>query len=92
MNGVPDQEALRKFKSTIESLEPSKQVAAVKWLEGVVVAQFLTTKEREDVVEAANEYVEKTDEEKYVDAINTLVEYLDLVERNTNVESKKSKR
>jgi hypothetical protein len=92
MNGVPEQESLRKFKSTIESLEPSKQVAAAKWLEGVVVAQFLTTKEREDLVEAANEYVEKADEEKYVDAVNTLVEYLNLVERSSNTESKRSKR
>jgi hypothetical protein len=69
-------EPLRKFRQAIESLEPNKQVAAAKWLEGVIVAQALTTEEREKLVEAANEYVESLEEEEYVDSVNALVDYL----------------
>jgi hypothetical protein len=92
MNDTCAKESLKKFRLTIESLELSKQIAAAKWLEGVVVAQVLTNEEREEIVEAANEYVGKVEEEKYVDAINALVEYLELVEKSTSVEQKRLKR
>jgi len=92
MNNTCAQESLKKFRLTIERLEPSKQIAAAKWLEGVVVAQALTNEEREEIVEAANEYVGKAEEEKYVEAVNALVEYLELVEKNKGAERKRSKR
>ena len=92
MNDTCAQESLKKFRLTIERLEPSKQIAAAKWLEGVVVAQALTNEEREEIVEAANEYVGKAEEEKYVEAVNALVEYLELVEKNKGAERKRSKR
>lgn len=76
MSEACSREPLKKFGRVIESLDPNKQIAAAKWLEGVIVAQALTTEERENLVEAANEYVEALEEEEYVDSVNALVEYL----------------
>lgn len=75
-------ESLKKVGRVIECLDLDKQVAATKWLEGVIVAQTLTAIEREGIVKAANEYVENLEEEEeYVGAVNALIEYLGQVQR-----------
>ncbi len=75
-------ESLKKVGQVIECLDLEKQVAATKWLEGVIVAQTLTTLEREGIVKAANDYVETLEEEEeYVGAVNALIEYLARVQK-----------
>lgn len=75
---------LKKFAQAIESLDLNKQVAAAKWLEGVIVGQVLTKAEREDIVKASNEYVEAIKEAEYVDAVNALIRYLGRVRNSAN--------
>lgn len=70
------QESLKKFKKTIRSLDLDKRVAAVKWLEGVIVAQSLTPDERDELVKASNEYIGDFEEVEYVDAVNAMIEFL----------------
>ena len=69
-------DSLKKFAKVIESLDVQKRIAAAKWLEGVVVGQALTPKERESIVNAVNEYIADIDEEEYAIAVNVLIEYL----------------
>lgn len=83
-------ESLKKFAQVIESLDLDRRAAAAKWLEGVIVAQILTTEERGDVVKAANEYIATVEEEETVDAINALIEYLKRVQRSANRALKKT--
>jgi hypothetical protein len=47
----------------------------MKWLEGVIVAQSLTTDERDKLVHASNEYIGSFDGEEYQNAINALIGY-----------------
>ena len=47
----------------------------MKWLEGVIVAQSLTTDERDELVHASNEYIGSFDGEEYQDAVNALIGY-----------------
>jgi len=83
-------ESLKKVGRVIECLDLDKQVAATKWLEGVIVAQTLTALEREGIVKAANEYVETLEEEEeYVGAVNALIEYLEHVQRKAKSTLKK---
>jgi hypothetical protein len=92
MSETCSREPLKKFGRAIENLDPNKQVAAAKWLEGVIVAQALTTEERESLVEAANEYVEALEEEEYVDSVNALVEYLGRVGKSARRALKKGRK
>lgn len=85
--------SLKKVGQVIECLDLDKQVAATKWLEGVIVAQTLTTLEREGIVKAANEYVETLEEEEeYVSAVNALIEYLERVQKKAKRTLKKRNR
>jgi hypothetical protein len=84
-------ESLKKVGRVITCLDPDKQVAATKWLEGVIVAQTLTTGEREDIVKAANDYVETLGEEEYVGAVNALIGYLEHVQKRANRTLKRNK-
>ncbi|MCK4477218.1 hypothetical protein KAU88_01665 [Candidatus Bathyarchaeota archaeon] len=84
------QESLKKIAQVIESLDLDRRVAAAKWLEGVIVAQILTTEERGDVVKAANEYIATVEEEETVDAVNALIEYLKRTQRSANRALKKT--
>lgn len=76
------QETLRKLIRVIEGLSLEKQIAATKWLEGVIVGQTLTEEERQSIVEAVNEYLRSAEEKEFTDAINTLIEYLKKVQAN----------
>jgi hypothetical protein len=67
---------LKKLAQVFESLDLNKRIAAAKWLEGVIVSQFLTSDERQTIINASNEYTEILTDEEYVDRINALVEYL----------------
>lgn len=87
-----NREALKKFAQTIRRLDLDKRVAATKWLEGVIVGQILTTKERDDIVQASNDYVATVEEDEYVGAVNSLIEYLKKVQRNANRALKKKGR
>lgn len=68
--------SLRHFAQAIESLDFNKQIAASKWLEGVIAGRALTSEEREKIVEAVNKYVENIKEDEYQCAVNALLEYL----------------
>lgn len=72
--------ALTKLIRVIESLSPDKQIAATKWLEGVIVGQVLSEEERQSIVKAVNEYISSVDEKEYADAVNALIEYLKKVQ------------
>jgi len=76
------QETLKKLMQVIEGLSSEKQIAAAKWLEGVIVGQTLTEEERQSIVEAVNEYLRSAEEKEFTDAINTLIEYLKKVQAN----------
>jgi spore cortex formation protein SpoVR/YcgB (stage V sporulation) len=80
---------LGKLTQFIESLDLDKQVAATKWLEGVIVAQILTNEEREGIVKAANEYIGAVNEEKYLDAVNALIEQIGRLRKKANRALKK---
>ena len=82
MNASNIQESLKKFKRKIKSLDLDKRVAAAKWLEGVIVAQSLTSDERDELVTASNEYIWDFEEEEYTDAINAMIEYLTREQRS----------
>ena len=88
MGGKRNQGSLKKFAITIESLDLDKQVAACKWLEGVIVAQMLTAEERKGVVEASNDYIEAVEGE-YAEAVNALIDYLRRAQKNVNRALKK---
>ncbi|MCW3981947.1 MAG: hypothetical protein NWE81_02365 [Candidatus Bathyarchaeota archaeon] len=77
-------EPLGKLTQFIESLDLDKQVAATKWLEGVIVAQILSNEEREGIVKAANEYIGTVEEEKYLDAVNVLIEQIGRMRKRAN--------
>ena len=83
-------EALRQVSQVIENLALEKQVAAAKWLEGVIVAQTLTNDERDAIVKAANAYVETIVEEDYVSAVNALIAYLGQVQKSVQRKLKKA--
>lgn len=84
MDKSRNREPLKKIAQTIESLDLDKRIAAAKWLEGVIVAQILTAKERETIVKAANEYIETVEEDEYADAVNALMEFLRSMQRSAN--------
>ncbi len=77
-------EPLGKLTQFIKSLDLDKQVAATKWLEGVIVAQVLTNEEREGIVKAANEYIGAVEEDKYLDAVNALIEQIGRLRKKAN--------
>ena len=83
MRNRGDQEPLKKLAQTFESLDLDKRIAAAKWLEGVIVAQALTSDEKESIIKASNEYTELLTEEEFVDKINTLIEYLRWVQNGS---------
>ncbi|MCW4052200.1 MAG: hypothetical protein NWE78_03185 [Candidatus Bathyarchaeota archaeon] len=83
MGGKRDQGSLKRFAKTVERLDLEKQVAACKWLEGVIVAQMLTTDERKSVVDASNQYIEAVEGE-YSDAVNALLRYLTHAQKKVN--------
>jgi len=74
------QETLKKLMQVIEGLSSEKQIAVAKWLEGVIVGQVLNDEERQDIVEAVNEYLRSADEEEYTEVINALIEHLKKVQ------------
>ena len=70
------QQSLKKFGKVIRGLDLDKRITAIKWLEGVIVAQSLTTEERDILVKASNDYIGNFEDEKeYQDAVNALIEY-----------------
>jgi hypothetical protein len=81
MHEVVIKDPLKKLTQTFESLDLDKRIAAAKWLEGVIVSQILTSNERENIVNASNEYTEILTEGEYVDKINALLEYLRKVQK-----------
>lgn len=83
MGGKRNQGSLKKFATAVERLDLEKQVAACKWLEGVIVAQMLTTDERKSVVDASNQYIEAVEGE-YADAVNALLRYLSHTQKKAN--------
>ena len=83
MDNRGDQKPLKKLAQTFESLDLDKRIAAAKWLEGVIVAQALTSDEKESIVKASNEYTETLTEEEFVDKINALIEYLRRVQKGS---------
>jgi len=83
MSNRGDQAPLKKLAPTFESLDLDKRIAAAKWLEGVIVAQALTSDEKESIVKASNEYTETLTEEEFVDKINALIEYLRRVQKGS---------
>jgi hypothetical protein len=83
MGGKRNQGSLKKFAKAVECLDLEKQVAACKWLEGVIVAQMLTTDERKSVVDASNQYIEAVEGE-YADAVNALLRYLRRAQKKAN--------
>jgi hypothetical protein len=69
-------QSLKKFGRVIRGLDLDKRITAIKWLEGVIVAQSLTTEERDILVKASNDYIGSFEDEKeYQDAVNALIEY-----------------
>ena len=82
MGESQNRQSLEKIAQAIKSLDPDKQIAAAKWLEGVIVAQILTPKERETIVNAANEYIENVEEHEYTTSVNALMEFLSSIQRN----------
>ena len=89
MSGSRIHKSLGKFKKTINGLNLEKRIAATKWLEGVIVAQSLTSKERDGLVKAANEYIGDVEEGKYADAVNSLIEYFGSVQKSARRALKK---
>jgi len=94
LNGNLIQQSLGKFKKVIQSLDLDKRITAIKWLEGVIVAQSLTTDERDRLVEASNEYIGNFSEEEYQDAVNALIDYFTLEHKSaiSTLKKKSSKR
>ena len=78
-----NRESLKKLAYAIDLLDLDKRLAATKWLEGVIVAQILTSEERDNLVKAANEYIADVEEEEYMEAVNVLIECLVRTQRNT---------
>jgi len=78
-----NRESLKKLAYAIDCLDLDKRLAATKWLEGVIVAQILTSEERDGLVKAANEYIADVEEEEYIGAVNVLIECLAQTQRNT---------
>jgi hypothetical protein len=91
MGNVASQEPLKKLAQTFESLDLDKRIAAAKWLEGVIVAQALTSDEKESIIKASNEYTEILTEEEFVDKVNSLVEYLRKVQKSSRGWPKKKR-
>jgi hypothetical protein len=83
MGNRGDQEPLKKLAVAFESLDLDKRIAAAKWLEGVIVAQALTSDEKESIIKASNEYTETLREEDFVDKVNALIEYLRKVQKGS---------
>lgn len=77
MKSSHTKESLKKFKKTIRRLDLAKRVAASQWLQGVIVAQSLTQDERDEIVQASNEYIGSFEGEgEYIAAVNVLVDFL----------------
>lgn len=90
MGTVRNQEpSLKKLAETVEALALDKRIAAAKWLEGVIVVQILSEQERGSIVKAANDYIGDVGESEYVDAVNTLTNYLDKVQKRARRALKK---
>jgi hypothetical protein len=87
------QKSLRKFRKVIESLDLDKRISAMKWLEGVIVAQSLTTDERDELVHASNKYIGSFEGEEYQDAVNALIGYFTVEKKKaiTALAKKRSK-
>ena len=83
MGNRGDREPLKRLAVAFESLALDKRIAAAKWLEGVIVAQALTTDEKEIIIKASNEYTETLTEEEFVDKVNALIEYLRKVQKGS---------
>ena len=95
MNSSLIQRSLRRFKKTMQSLDLHKRITATKWLEGIIVAQSLTTDERDRLIKASNEYIGNfEDEEEYIDAVNALMDYFTLEQKSAirALKKKRSKR
>jgi hypothetical protein len=87
------QQSLKKFGKVIRGLDLDKRITAIKWLEGVIVAQSLTTEERDILVKASNDYIGSfEDEKKYQDAVNALIEYFSHEQKKVMSALKKRKR
>jgi hypothetical protein len=90
MKGSHTQASLKKFKKTIRRLDLAKRVAASQWLQGVIVAQSLTPDERDELVQASNEYIASFEEEaEYIAAVNTLINFLTSEQRTAKRNLKK---
>ena len=83
MGNRGDREPLKRLAVAFESLALDKRIAAAKWLEGVIVAQALTSDEKESIINASNEYTEILTEEEFVDKINALIKYLRGVQKRS---------
>jgi hypothetical protein len=87
-----NRKSLKKLTYTIDRLDLDKRLAATKWLEGVIVAQILTSEERDNLVKAANEYIADVEEEEYMEAVNVLIECLARTQRNTKRSLKRTRK
>ena len=91
MGNHGDEEPLKKLAVAFEGLALDKRIAAAKWLEGVIVAQALTTDEKETIIKASNEYTETLTEGEFVDKVNALIEYLRKVQKSSRGWPKKKR-
>lgn len=84
--------SLKRFAQIIEGLDLNKKIAAARWLEGVITSQILTNEERENIVKAANDYIEGFEEEEYLNAVNELIGFLEREQRSARLALKKKKK
>ena len=92
MSGHRHRKSLKKFALIIEKLDLNKKIAAARWLEGVITSQILTNEERENIVKAANEYIESVEEADYLNAVNELISFLEREQRSAKRALKKEKK
>ncbi len=89
MSSGRNRDSLKEFVQVFERLSLDKRMSAAKWLEGVIVAQSLTAEERNSLVDASNKYIGDVGEAEFVDAVNTLIDYLRQVQKESKRELKK---
>jgi hypothetical protein len=89
MGPICSQDSLKQLAQTIEALDLNKRIAAAKWLEGVIIVQILSDEERQEIVQAANDYIGDVAEGEYADAVNVLTSYLEKVQRRARRALKK---
>jgi len=69
--------------TALKDFEVEKQIAAAKWLEGIISGQSLSDKERDGVVKAVNDYISSLEKDDYGKGINALLDFLrDVQEQN----------